>query len=154
VLAPTRVARLTALRRGLPAEAVTSREHKLLGGELSHAIANAVVRGHSRFVGRGPVKAHAFYRHNIIVVVMRDAQTQTEQSLVADSQQDAVFELRRQLHQVMHGPLLRAVEAITGHRVEASMSATHVNPDLAAELFVLDHSLPTAQAAGGLDAPG
>jgi uncharacterized protein YbcI len=130
-----------------------SQEHTLVGGELNHAIAHAVVRGHRRFIGRGPVKAQAFYRHNIIVVVMRDALTQTEQSLVADSQQDAVFELRRQLHQVMHGPLLRAVEAITGHRVEASMSATHVNPDLAAELFVLDHSL-TARAAGGLDAPG
>jgi uncharacterized protein YbcI len=133
---------------------VTSHEHQLVGGELNHAIANAVVRGHSRFVGRGPVKAHAFYRHNIIVVVMRDALTQAEQSLVADSQQDAVFELRRQLHQVMHGPFVRDVEAITGHRVEASMSATHVDPDLAAELFVLDHPLPTAQPAGGLDAAG
>jgi uncharacterized protein YbcI len=130
-----------------------SQEHTLVGGELNHAIAHAVVRGHRRFIGRGPVKAQAFYRHNIIVVVMRDALTQTEQSLVADSQQDAVFELRRGLHQVMHGPLVRDVEAITGHRVEASMSATHVDPDLAAELFVLDHSL-TAQAAGGLDAPG
>jgi hypothetical protein len=38
----------------------------------------------------------------------------------------------------MRGPLLRAVEEITGCRIDASMSATHVNPDFAAEMFVVD----------------
>jgi uncharacterized protein YbcI len=129
---------------------MTGQEQILGGGELNHAIANAIVRGHRRFVGRGPVKAQAFYRHNIIVVVMRDALTQAEQSLVADGNDEAVLRLRRQLQQVMRGPLLRAVEEITGCRVDASMSATHLDPDLTAELFVLDRSLPTVQAASGL----
>jgi uncharacterized protein YbcI len=127
-----------------------SQEHTLVGGELNHAIAHAVVRGHRRFIGRGPVKAQAFYRHNIIVVVMRDALTQAEQSLVADGKEETVFALRHQLQRVMRGPLLRAVEEITGCRVDASMSATHINPDFAAEMFVLDRSLPAAPLAGGL----
>jgi uncharacterized protein YbcI len=123
---------------------MTSQEQALAGGELNHAIANAIVRGHRRFVGRGPVKAQAFYRHNIIVVVMRDALTQAEQSLVADGRDEAVLKVRQQLQQVMRGPLLSAVEEITGCRVDASMSAMHINPDLAVELFVLDRSVPGA----------
>jgi uncharacterized protein YbcI len=129
---------------------MNSQEHTLLGGELNHAIANGVVRGHRRFIGRGPVKAQAFYRHNIIVVVMRDALTQAEQSLVADGQEETVFALRHQLQLVMRDPLMRAVEDITGCRVDASMSATHINPDFAAEMFVLDRSLPAAPLGGGL----
>ena len=129
---------------------MNGQEHTLAGGELNHAIANAIVRGHRRYVGRGPVKAQAFYRHNIIVVVMRDALTQAEQSLVADGQDEAVLKGRHQLQQVMRGPLLRAVEEITGCRVDASMSAMHINPDLAVELFVLDRSVPTLQPASAL----
>jgi hypothetical protein len=41
----------------------------------------------------------------------------------------------------MRGPLLRAVEEITGCRIDASMSATHVNPDFAAEMLVVDRMM-------------
>jgi hypothetical protein len=61
-----------------------------------------------------------------------------------------VLTLRHQLHEVMPDPLMHAVEEITGCRVDAAMSATHIDPDLAAEMFVLDRSLPTAQVPGGL----
>ena len=127
--------------------AMTGQEHTLAGGELNHAIANAVVRGHRRYVGRGPVRAQAFHRHNIIVVVMYDALTQAEQSLVADGREEAVLDVRYQLQQLMQAPLVRAVEELTGCEVEASMSTTHIKPDLTAQLFVLDRWVPTEQAA-------
>ena len=34
------------------------------GGRLNQEIANAVVRIHKRFLGHGPSKAQAFFRHN------------------------------------------------------------------------------------------
>jgi uncharacterized protein YbcI len=53
------------------------------GGELSSAIATAVVRVMSRRIGRGPTRAYAFYSRNVVTVVMHEAMTRTEQTLVA-----------------------------------------------------------------------
>jgi uncharacterized protein YbcI len=44
----------------------------------------------------------------------------------------------------MGGELRAGVEALTGRRVVAFMSANHVEPDLAAEIFVLGDPLPEA----------
>jgi uncharacterized protein YbcI len=108
------------------------------GGELNQAIAKAVVRGHTRTVGRGPTKAQAFHRHNIVVVVMSDTLTHGERSLVADGKHEPVQRLRSEFQQAMKDDLVREVETLTGAKVVAFMSATHLDPDLAADLFVLD----------------
>jgi uncharacterized protein YbcI len=108
------------------------------GGELNQAIARAVVRGHTRIVGRGPTKAQAFYRHNIVVVVMTDTLTHGERSLLADGRHDSVRRLRCEFQQAMRDDLVREVEFLTGGKVVAFMSTTHLEPDVSAELFVLD----------------
>jgi uncharacterized protein YbcI len=122
---------------------VTGRAQPLVGGALNQAIANAVVRNHTRLVGRGPTKAQAFYRHNIVVVVMRDALTVGERTLVADGRADAVHALRLGLQPAMQAELTDVVERLTGCTVEAFLSANHIAPDLAAQLFVLDRSIAT-----------
>jgi uncharacterized protein YbcI len=107
-------------------------------GQLNKAIANAVVRCHRRFIGRGPSRARTIYRDNVIVVIMRDALTFGERSLAATGDQRAVSEMRQHYQQAMRGPLIEAVQHLTGCKVEALMSAANIEPDLAAELFVLD----------------
>jgi hypothetical protein len=39
--------------------------------------------------------------------------------------------------------MVAAVEAVTGRAVTAFMSASHVDPDLAVEIFVLEHQSAT-----------
>jgi uncharacterized protein YbcI len=125
---------------------------------MNQAIANAVVRSYRDYAGRGPWKAHAFHRHNILVVLMEDALTTGERSLAADGRYQAVLDLRLQLLETMRGRLVEAVEELTGCRVVALMGANHIEPDLAFELFVLDRPVPgEPQLAAGsraADSPG
>jgi uncharacterized protein YbcI len=119
------------------------------GGELNQAIARAVVRGHTRIVGRGPTTAQAFYRQNIVVVVMSDTLTQGERSLLADGRHDSVRRLRCEFQQAMRDDLVRDVELLTGGKVVAFMSTTHLEPDVSAELFVLDRPVSGDIAPSG-----
>jgi uncharacterized protein YbcI len=109
-------------------------------GRLNKEIANAVVRWHKRFLGRGPTRAQAFFRHNIVVVMMEASLTEAERRLAHEgaSGRAAMLEMRDRYSETMRSELVQEVEALTGCRVEAFMSSHHVDPDLAAELFVLD----------------
>jgi uncharacterized protein YbcI len=119
------------------------------GGELNQAIARAVVRGHTRIVGRGPTTVQAFYRHNIVVVVMSDTLTQGERSLLADGRHDSVRRLRGEFQQAMRDDVVRDVEILTGGKVVAFLSTTHLDPDVSAELFVLDRPVSGDTAPSG-----
>jgi uncharacterized protein YbcI len=111
-------------------------------GELMQAIADAVVRTHRKHTGRGAARAQALSRNDIVVVLMRDALTQAETALVNAGRGQAVFALRRALQQTMRVELMAAVELLTARKVEACMSANSVEPDMAAEVFVLDGPVP------------
>src|SRR4051794_1703905 len=107
-------------------------------GELMQAIADAVVTSHRRHIGRGAARAQALYRNDVVVVVMRDVLTQAELTLVEAGRKEAVLALRRQLQHAMRAELVSAVEQLTGREVEACMSTASVEPDVVAEVFVLD----------------
>jgi uncharacterized protein YbcI len=109
-------------------------------GELNAAVARAVVYRWTRYVGRGPTKAYAFSRGSVLVVIMEDTLTRPEQALVDDGRIDAVLQWRRDLHEVMRSDLATTVEELTGARVVAALSDTSVDPDVAAEVFVLDRT--------------
>lgn len=109
-------------------------------GELNAAVARAVVYRWTRSVGRGPTKAYAFSRGSVLVVVMEDTLTRPEQALVADGRTDTVLQWRRDLHEVMRTDLAATVEELTGARVLAALSDTSIDPDVAAEVFVLDRT--------------
>jgi uncharacterized protein YbcI len=110
--------------------------------DLNRALANAVVSCYRRFAGRGPTKARAFYRGDVVVVLLQGILTVGERTLVAQGQQDAVRQLRLAMHEIMGPELAGSVEALTTCRVEAAMSTDDVSRDLAAELFVLERPLP------------
>jgi uncharacterized protein YbcI len=107
-------------------------------GELMQAIADAVVRSHRRHVGRGAARAQALYQNDVVVVVMRNALTQAEITLVGVGREEAVLALRRQLQHAMKAEMVSAVERLTGRTVEACMSTNSVAPDMVTEVFVLD----------------
>ncbi|MEA2142404.1 MAG: hypothetical protein QOI64_834 [Solirubrobacteraceae bacterium] len=114
----------------------------LTGGQLNAALARAVVRVHRDYIGRGPTKAQAFFRGNVVVVIMQDVMTKAEQSLVASGQGHVVLEMRHGFQRAMGPELREIVERLTGCKVEAFMSDNHIEPDAAAEIFVLDRPVP------------
>jgi uncharacterized protein YbcI len=115
---------------------------RLTGGELNAGVARAVVRFYREHTGRGPTRAQAFYRGNVVVVIMHDALTKAEADLVAQGKGETVLEFRRAFQDTMREELVAIVEGLTGCRVQAFMSTNHVAPDMAAEIFVLDRPVP------------
>jgi uncharacterized protein YbcI len=116
------------------------------GGDLNAAIARAVVRYHREHVGRGPTKAQAFYRNNVVVVLLEDMMTTAERSLVARGRSDAVERMREAFQTAIGEDLTGSIEELTGAKVIAFMSANSLQPDMAVEVFVLDR--PVAGADG------
>ena len=117
-------------------------ETPLVGGELNAAITRAVVRYFAAHLDGGPSKAHAFYHDNVIVVVLEDVLTKGERNVAAAGGTDAVLGLKRAAQDFMRPYLRSTIERLTGNKVRAFISTNHVDPDLAAELFVLDRPIP------------
>jgi len=108
------------------------------GGELGAAISNAVVRLMAEYTGRGPTKARTSIRDDVIMVVLEDTLTKGERALVRKGRSEKVIDLRGEFQSAMCDDAVTAVEQLTGRSVTAFMSANHIDPDLAAEIFVLE----------------
>lgn len=110
-------------------------------GRLNAAISRAAVRTLQRYTGRGAARSTAFRHHHLVVVVMEEAMTTAEQSLAADGGGGLVREMRMGLDHLMEGELRAAIEQLTGCRVDAFLSATSVEANMACQVFALDRAL-------------
>jgi uncharacterized protein YbcI len=129
-----------------PRAASTSRadyepEVPLKGGELNAAITSALVGIHTEYLGRGPRKASTFHYGHVLVTLMNDVLTPAEQSLTRTNQADAVDRIRHLFQETMEAEFREAVERLTGRTVLAFISGNQLDPDIAAELFILDAPL-------------
>jgi uncharacterized protein YbcI len=106
-------------------------------GPVAADISTGVVRLLHEYTGRGAVKARTVIHDDIVVVVLAEILLKAERSLVADGKHDQVLDLRREFQDTMKESLVALVEEKTGRKVTAFMSANHLEPDLAAEIFVL-----------------
>jgi uncharacterized protein YbcI len=107
-------------------------------GALNAELTRSVVRVYRSFRGRGPTKARALFRDDVVVVMLEDVTTPSERSLTADGRTREVLELRRELHEVMRPALTSVVEGLTGCRVRTVIGASDTTPDVAVEVFMLD----------------
>ncbi|HWD65791.1 MAG TPA: Na-translocating system protein MpsC family protein [Solirubrobacteraceae bacterium] len=105
---------------------------------LSARISNLVVAQLHTYTGRGPTKAWTSIDDDLVTVVVRDALTKGERSLVANSRSELVLEMRHAYQKTMGPDLVRGIEELTGRKVQAFMSANHLDPDIAIESFVLE----------------
>ena len=128
---------------------MTSPVKKLSGGALNAAISNAVVRLLRENVGKGPNKARTIHNEKIVLCVFENTMTKAEQTLATHGKEDYVLGMRSAFQLTMEQQLSAAVEALTGRKVVAFMSANHVDPDLAAEVFVLDEPVTEGVEADG-----
>jgi uncharacterized protein YbcI len=107
-------------------------------GQVGAAVSNAVVHLVREYTGRGPTRARTHYSGDLVSVVMADALTKAERSLVADGKGELVRGVRQEFQRTMRTDLVEAVESITGRKVVAFMSDNHIDPDMAIEAFVLE----------------
>jgi uncharacterized protein YbcI len=107
-------------------------------GMLAAQISRAIVQTWHEYTGRGPTKAHTTITDDLIVVVMADTLLKAERNLAADGKAEQVLSMRRAFQETMRADLTAAVEQLTGRKVAAFMSHNHLDPDLAAELFILE----------------
>jgi len=110
----------------------------LQGGELNQAITSALVGIHTKYLGRGPRSASTFYHDNVVVTLMHGVLTRAEKTLSESNQGEAVNQIRHLFQQTMDAEFHAAVERLTGRRVVAFISGNNLDPDVAAEVFVLD----------------
>jgi uncharacterized protein YbcI len=118
-------------------------------GTTAAAISNACVQLLSEFTGRGPTKAKTSMNRDVITVVMQDTMTKAEKSLASNGDADFVLDMRHRFQLAMKDELVGAVERLSERKVIAFMSNNHIDPDMAAEVFVLE-PLPTTD---GNDTP-
>jgi uncharacterized protein YbcI len=117
--------------------------HSSARGEVLAQISTGLVQLHSRYYGKGPTKAKTFLVNDTVICILRGGFTTVEETLVDGGNVEAVYSIRRSFQEAMGDQFKAVVESATGRRVVAYMSQIHHDPDLAAEIFVLE---PSAEA--------
>lgn len=107
-------------------------------GELGAALSNAVVHVFAQYVGRGPTRARTTIDGKLVVVCLHDTMTTAEHTLVRAGREAEVQRLRRAFQETLKPELIAAVEGLTHGKVVAFMSDNNTEPDVAAEVFLLE----------------
>ena len=107
-------------------------------GVVASTISNAAVRLLNEYTGRGPTKAKTTISGDLVVIVLGEVMTKAERSLATNGQADVVLDMRHRFQLAMRDDLVAAVEMATERKVIAFMSGNHIEPDTAAEIFVLE----------------
>ena len=105
---------------------------------VSAAISRKSVQVLMEYTGRGPTRAHTVINRDSIMVLLKDTLTKGERSLAASGMAEDVLSTRQRYQSVMREDLIGVVEECSGRKVVAFISGNHIDPDFAAEIFVLE----------------
>ena len=103
----------------------------------AQAVGNAITRLHRERYGRGATTTRTIFQGNRIIVFLEDIYTLAERTLIEAGDWKQVQATRQSFQTAMRIPFSDAVEEVTGRKVIAFMSQVHLDPDMAAEVFVL-----------------
>jgi uncharacterized protein YbcI len=115
-------------------------------GEHAAQISREMVRLMRRTAGRGPTQARTTIGRDHVLVMFRDALTEGERNLIADGRDELVAPVRHAYQDVMSDEARAIVERELERRVIGFMSANSLEPDMAAEVFILE---PGEEAGAG-----
>jgi uncharacterized protein YbcI len=107
-------------------------------GRQAASISNAITRLHRDHYGRGATTTRTIIQRNYVVCFLEDIYTPVERTLIDAGRSEAVRETRNIFQDAMGPKFREAVEEVTGRTVIGFMSQVHFDPDMAAEVFVLE----------------
>jgi uncharacterized protein YbcI len=107
-------------------------------GRLMADVANAVVRIHKRFYGKGPTKARAHMHHDLLTVLLYGGYTRGEQTLHDHGYMRELMQARLAMQRSVEGEFRAAVETLLQRSVLSFMSANDPANDLQVEIFVME----------------
>lgn len=118
-------------------------------GAVQSEIADAVVRLAKEHLGRGPERARVTVDRDLVVVLLHNGLGSAERLLLQAGRSKTVGDFRRAVQDVLRPALVDEVQRITGRRVTTFMSANAMDPDVAAEIFLLDGPLDRGESVPG-----
>jgi uncharacterized protein YbcI len=107
------------------------------GNSPSAVISTSAVQLLLEYTGRGPTKAKTTISDDLVTILLADTLTRGERKLVEKGRAERVIQLRHDYQLVMRDDLVAVVEEQLERRVIAFMSQNHIDPDFAAEVFLL-----------------
>lgn len=105
---------------------------------MSMEISNRIVQLMKEHTGKGPPKCRTYLNGEMVTVLMRGGFTQAEQTLFEDGKWIDVRTARHAVQDTLAGKFVAVVEEVLRRPVIAFMSASHQDPDLQVELFLLE----------------
>jgi uncharacterized protein YbcI len=100
-------------------------------------ISREMVKLLRELAGRGPTKARTTIGRDHVLVMLHDSLTPADKLLASAGYGDKVHATRQALQDVMRPRAIRLVEETLRRSVVSFLSANHLDPDVAAEVFVL-----------------
>ena len=107
-------------------------------GTLRQEISNAIVGLYKSHFGRGPTRCRTYLEPDLVIVVLGEGYTISEQTMFDAGKWFEVREARQIWQDSMEERFVKTVEKLTGRKVIAFMSANRQQPDFAVEIFLLD----------------
>ena len=109
-----------------------------VGAGLTEAISAAMVTLYSEVYGHDRTTASTYINDNVVVCILEDILTKSEERLVAAGGASEVIEGRVAFQAAREDEFSAAVERLTRRRVVAFMSANQTLPGIACEMFFLE----------------
>jgi uncharacterized protein YbcI len=111
----------------------------LSGDALLAAVNDAMVALHQRYYHRAPGSSKTqLIGDDMLACVMGAVYTDVEKTMIELEQNAAVKATRSAFQHAMRDRFIAEVERLSGRRVHAFISDSHVGPDLQKELFILE----------------
>lgn len=107
-------------------------------GRQAAAVGTAITRLHREHYGRGATVTRTVFQRNYVIAFLEDIYTPLEKTLLKNGRYEEVKQTRQLFQMAMEAEFTAAVEQITGRKVIQFMSQVAFDPDMAAEIFVLE----------------
>jgi uncharacterized protein YbcI len=115
------------------------------GDEVTHAgevltrVCSEVAASFRRAWGRGPVRTTAHWATpDVLLVLLEDGHLVSERTLRTSGFTRELLGGRRLLQEIVEPELQAGVERVIGRPIRATLSATRLDPDVSAEIFLFE----------------
>ena len=110
--------------------------------EVAGRLATAIVGRYRERFGRGPTESKAYITDELAFVVLQNAQTEVERSLVAGGELDSVELLRRRVRQMASDEFCAVTEQIVGRKVVAMLGDHNAVANASVLVFLFERTRP------------